>query len=391
MGHIASFLLRKPGKTVGPISQNLKRIYSTAARFPKSQNFHSADRSFAMKQPAKKFQVLVNSPDLGIPSRAIPADTHLTLLQLKLSLLSGHPLLETLTPESFYFSSGGKPLSDSSTLSGPMISPLSTLTLRRRVYGGGGDGGATGAESRDCYLKMYAEKKPDKVDPNETRLSKWTTCALSFEPLAPPCVADRLGNVFNKEKLVEALLGKKLPKEFSHIKGLKDMIPIHFDEIPGRENSETRFQCPITGLEFSGKSAFFVFRGCGHVLSLKALKEVKSSTCLVCHREFLESDKMVLNGSAEEVKLLRERMDEERVKVRERKEKKEKKVEIVLSGTKSKLPENGKQEGGVKKFKALDIAPANATKEVYASIFTSSRKSEFKETYSCRSLPIGRN
>ena len=41
------------------------------------------------------------------------------------------------------------------------------LALHPRLHGGGGDGGATGAESRDCYLKMYAEKKPDKVDPNE--------------------------------------------------------------------------------------------------------------------------------------------------------------------------------------------------------------------------------
>lgn len=32
-----------------------------------------------------------------------------------------------------------------------------------RLRGGGGDGGSTGAESRECYLEMYLEKKPDKV------------------------------------------------------------------------------------------------------------------------------------------------------------------------------------------------------------------------------------
>ncbi|CAN8253134.1 unnamed protein product [Cochlearia groenlandica] len=57
-------------------------------------------------------------------------------------------------------------------------SPWSLSTLASRLRGGGGDGGATGAESRDCYLKMYAEKKPDKVDPNEQRLSKWLNCAF---------------------------------------------------------------------------------------------------------------------------------------------------------------------------------------------------------------------
>jgi hypothetical protein len=44
-----------------------------------------------------------------------------------------------------------------------------------------------------------------------------------------------------------------------------------------------------------------------------------------------------------------------------------------------------------KKYKASDKLPDNATKSVYASIFTSSSKGTFKETYSCRSLPLGRN
>lgn len=52
---------------------------------------------------------------------------------------------------------------------------------------------------------------------------------------------------------------------------------------------------------------------------------------------------------------------------------------------------NSASNGSGKRFKAVDIAPAHATKEIYASIFTSSRKTDFKETYSCRSLPLGRN
>lgn len=266
---------------------------------------------------------------------------------------------------------------------------------------------------------MYAEKKPDKVDPNEQRLSKWQNCALSNEPLREPCVIDKLGNIFNKESLVEALLGKKLPKEFGYIKGLKDMIKIKLESVPG-EDDGAKFRCPVAGLEFNGKYKFFALRNCGHVLSAKALKEVKSSACLVCHEEFGEGDKIVINGNEEEVEVLRERMEEEKAKVREKKTKKVKNndSEAVdglsleaskLSGTKhglnlekasAKVDKNGKVANGnkrvnggaaaAKRFKATDIAPANAT-EVYASIFTSSRKSEFKETYSCRSLPLGRN
>ncbi|MCL7032056.1 hypothetical protein MKW94_011811 [Papaver nudicaule] len=390
----------------------------------------------------RKMQIIVSSLDLQIPSRSILINPNQTIHNLKQKFL-----LQTTIPsetlDSLYFTYNGKTLRDNSTISNSNInSSVSNLTLRIRVRGGGGDGGATGAESRDCYLNMYAVKKPDKVDPNEQRLSQWTTCALSFEPLKPPCVIDGVGNMFNKEALVEALLGKKLPKAFGHIKGLKDMIPIHLSPIPKKDPAtddeisffSTKFQCPIAGVELNGKYKFFALRTCGHVLSAKALKEVKSSsTCIVCHQEYSEFDKIVINGSEEEVAELKERMELEKARLREKvKEKKKMKVKSnggleeegeknvmslecsKLSGMKHgiegkdvELVKNGKIGGGnkgggslvkeesngvpkKKKFKATDVAPPNAT-GVYASIFTSSRKSDFKETYSCRSLPLGRN
>ena len=136
------------------------------------------------------------------------------------------------------------------------------------------------------------------------------------------------------------------------------------------------------------------------MLSAKALKEVKSSSCLVCREDFGEMDKIVINGSEEEVAILRERMEEERVKLNEKKGKKSKNG-VRVSGNKhgvdvvdkasAKVDGNGNGNGATKRFKATDRVPANANKEVYASIFTSSKKSDFKETYSCRSLPLGRN
>ncbi|KAF9662768.1 hypothetical protein SADUNF_Sadunf18G0088500 [Salix dunnii] len=370
----------------------------------------------------KSQQILIQSQFKTQTLTLDPTQT-LTLYNLKLSLLTNNQ-----NPSSFYFTLNGKPLKDSTCLPNPQITPLCTLILQTRLSGGGGDGGATGAESRDCYLNMYADKKPDKVDPHELRLSKWLNCSLSNEPLTQPCVIDRLGNMFNKEALVEALIGKKLPKDFGYIKGLKDMIDIQLEVVPGEGSGNARFQCPVTGLEFNGKYKFFALKNCGHVLSAKALKEVKSSECLVCYKEFEECDKIVINGSEEEVAVLRERMEEERSKMKEKKMKKLKNgvagangeelsgqgVEVSqLSGKKhgivdvmgvdnvvGKVKGNGKVEnvkgvvshgGSVKRFKATDIVPANATKEVYASIFTSSKKQSFKETYSCRSLPLGRN
>ncbi|KAL4181817.1 hypothetical protein AMTRI_Chr12g272910 [Amborella trichopoda] len=385
----------------------------------------------------QNFQIFIHAPELQVPIYSLTVSPNQTLGNLKSSLFSSFSV-GTKTLDSFFFALNGKPLSDSCKLSDCGVSPFSTLISRARVLGGGGDGGATGAESRDCYLNMYASKKPDKVDPNETRLSKWSTCALSYEPLKPPCVIDKLGNIFNKETLVEALLGKKIPKQFGHIKGLKDMITIHLSSIPGIEMDDisfgTKFQCPITGLEFNGKYKFFALRSCGHVLSAKALKEVQSDACLVCHSEFSESEKIVINGSEDEVANLREKLEAERAKGREKKEKKRQNGDCVFrvvdsglqsqdqgnvdsvksikglvgsynpvsSLTLSKRKRDGNEKISisdpkkepkdlVKRSKAGVIPPRHTTTEVYASIFTSSKKSDFKETYMCRSLPLGRN
>lgn len=379
-------------------------------------------------------QILVQGPGDGI--RAFTMAASETVGQLKLSVLQSITNANNgidinkrgKQTGQFYFSCGGKVLADNRRLIDMDIGHNSLIQLIPRVCGGGGDGGATGAESRDCYLKMYAEKKPDKVDPNETRICKWNTCALSQETLKPPCAIDRLGNVFNKESLVRALLDKTLPSQFSHIRGLKDMITIHLDPIPGvrvyHDGSETKFQCPITGLECNGKYKFFALERCGHVLSAKALKELQSTSCLVCHVAFSESEKIVINGNEEEVEALRLKMEQDRAKVREKKQKKTKNgdasadgvpldktgqkddaigqpigkvsgIHAKRKGEESRDSEDGNDEdkakAALKKFRAIDHAPAHASKEVYASIFTSSKKSDFKETYSCRALPLGRN
>lgn len=73
---------------------------------------------------------------------------------------------------------------------------------------------------------------------------------------------NKLENLFNKEGLVEALLMKKVPKEFGYIKVLKDMIMVELDMILGLEKdekrnwSEAKFQCPITGWSLMGSTNF---------------------------------------------------------------------------------------------------------------------------------------
>lgn len=72
----------------------------------------------------------------------------------------------------------GRQLRDEQTLGGAGVSAGATLSVAGRLRGGGGDGGSTGAESRSCYLEMYAEKKPDKVgDARPTRRASLASCS----------------------------------------------------------------------------------------------------------------------------------------------------------------------------------------------------------------------
>lgn len=47
-----------------------------------------------------------------------------------------------------------------------------------------------------------------QVNPAEERLARFTHCSLSGEPLSPPCCADELGSLYNKDAVVSALLKK---------------------------------------------------------------------------------------------------------------------------------------------------------------------------------------
>ncbi|KAM0028036.1 putative replication termination factor 2 [Helianthus debilis subsp. tardiflorus] len=61
-------------------------------------------------------------------------------------------------------------------------------------------------------------------------------------PLKRPIVVDYLGNVFNKQALVEALLNKNVPKAFGYIKGLKDMISVELKSIPGTKGADSGYR-----------------------------------------------------------------------------------------------------------------------------------------------------
>merc|ERR1719324_1373946 len=71
------------------------------------------------------------------------------------------------------------------------------------------------------YVQMISEDRGlGTLERHRTRMS---LCFLSQEDLRDPVVACRLGNLYNKEALIGALLNKNIPQHMSHIKKLSDV------------------------------------------------------------------------------------------------------------------------------------------------------------------------
>ncbi|MEW5299104.1 MAG: hypothetical protein WDW36_002150 [Sanguina aurantia] len=362
-------------------------------------------------------------------------------------------------------------------LSGIRITPASTLHLSGRLRGGGGDGGSTGAESRSCYLEMYLGKRHDKVNPAEELAAKWTRCHLTGEPLAHPVVIDDLGNLYNKDAVVHALLHKTMPPSLRHISALRHVAQLQLVPNPAAEtrqraaaasaaaaaaagssssasatakasasatpptnligsmgpSNDADFICPVSGVDFNGRYRFVVFRPTGAVVSEKALKEVPTVVKELFGRAWQEEDLVHINPTGEALERL-----QVRVAVRMATESEKKKGRKAKSASAAGPPSgeesaaaavgpvpgvdiNGGQRGakrasepagvaangkGVvgKKVKPSHGAPAAAaaagraidknqgpvgsTKAIYASLFTSTNKSQptDRETFCCRSM-----
>jgi hypothetical protein len=157
-------------------------------------------------------------------------------------------------------------------------------------------------------------KKPDKVNPAEELLARWTRCHISGEPLAEPCVVDELGSLFNKEALVHALLNRTLPAALAHISGLKQLPTLRLEPLPraggGKAGaaSAAAWQCPITGLEMNGRARFVVHRPTGRALAERALKEAPAAVEELLGGPWAADDLIVVNPLGDELFEIRERL-----------------------------------------------------------------------------------
>ncbi|XP_070555446.1 replication termination factor 2-like isoform X2 [Ptychodera flava] len=189
----------------------------------------------------------------------------------------------------------------------------------------GCDGGTI--PKRDELVRL--KKKPEQKDKDMDLVAKWCLCAISQEPLVQPIVACELGRLYNKESVLEYLLDKSTSENAQHIRNLKDVKVLQLTDNPAYgdgqgadkgdayiDRQKSRYICPVSGLEMNGRHRFCYLTKCGCVFSERALKEVKSDVCHKCGVAYTPGEEIILNGSEEEVDVLREKMEERRAKAK---------------------------------------------------------------------------
>lgn len=181
----------------------------------------------------------------------------------------------------------------------------------------GNDGGSIPGR-KDLVKEKDKERKSENNDLMRQSQSRY--CVLTKEPLKKPVVGDKLGFLYNKEALIQALLDKRIPKFFLHITSLKDVkdLNIILSQI---ENEETKVICPISSTEFSGLNCFYIIWKCGCVISKKATDELQmKDKCIVCGTDIdIKKDLVNLNFTKEERNQIYIKLLEEKKRVKEHK------------------------------------------------------------------------
>lgn len=256
----------------------------------------------------------------------------------------------------------------------------------------GNDGGVI-AVKRKFMRHGNTKARGEKVDQEALRVQRTQTCALSEEPLREPIVACALGNLYNKQAVLEHLLAKALPARFQHISSLKDVVTCHFSK---QSDSSLSFYCPVTMLEFNGKQPFVVVPSCGCVLSERSLKEVQTTECLVCGKSTDNAAPIALVPLLDDAEYERRQQEILTRKAQEKQRKKEKRKKPSASTTADSTDTAPQEKKSSKKRKtetpaaaslpsskiAQDAASAiekeKAKSAVFASLFAKDKSSDKK-------------
>ncbi|CAL9731064.1 hypothetical protein MOUN0_L00298 [Monosporozyma unispora] len=184
----------------------------------------------------------------------------------------------------------------------------------------GADGGSINKSSN---LKLHVERTSNDYKARDDNLlefsleSRWECCKISNLPLRLPIVSDYLGNLYNKESVLEWLLCKdkdtkydpKLRNEIKHIRKIHDIIELNnLVEVKSKDknNRTVKIKCKY-GDEIFGdklKTSFVYCVKCGDVVPKESLHLNLSGTneckCPVCNEIVAPSnDIIVLNPTSQ--------------------------------------------------------------------------------------------
>ncbi|WFD30519.1 Replication termination factor 2 [Malassezia sp. CBS 17886] len=144
----------------------------------------------------------------------------------------------------------------------------------------GADGG-TIATRTDLVRTRAGEASYDR---DEMRHSLWTLCRLTRQKLREPVMLDRLGQLYNKEGVIEYLLRRSTKtasdaenRVAGHLRSLKDVRPLvlHANPVQEADSSESLYYpyaCPLTQRAMNGKQRFVCLWPNGHVFSESGLR-----------------------------------------------------------------------------------------------------------------------
>lgn len=135
------------------------------------------------------------------------------------------------------------------------------------------------------------------------------------QTLCAPIVCCELGNLYNKDAVLEALLEKRLQSSLSHIRGMKDLKTLQLTIANASDKHDELsplFVCPVTKIPFSGMQPFFVVWTTGWVISEKAIKELGIDALQVEYGPFGQADLVRLVPQEAELDAARAAMHDRR-------------------------------------------------------------------------------
>lgn len=177
----------------------------------------------------------------------------------------------------------------------------------------------------DVKGQEYVAKDDNQVEFKNSSI--WKYCKLSNLPLELPIVSDYIGNLYNKEKILEWLLCRDKLKEynsdqiqqFQHIKSIHDIVELNgLKMLPKKNNNKLKsksfnnIECILSGSMF-GETGLNYIVNCGCVIPRKYfdMTNTKINTCPNCHKKAdIEQETIIINPISNRDKIkLQERYD----------------------------------------------------------------------------------